>query len=295
MSAAFIINPVAGGRRRSMPPADRVALVGRALARHSAAGVVHLTKAAGHGRDLARQALADGCSPIVAWGGDGTINEVASQLIGTGTPLGIVRAGSGNGLARELGIPAAPDRAADVALGGPERMVDVGDIDGRPFLNVAGIGFDAAMAFEFNRLGSERRGPARYAWKILRAGFAFGATRYVIEADGHRVEVVALLVAIANLPQYGTNVVIAPGAKPDDGLLDVVIVESRGTLGRIGLAPRVFDRTIHKAHGVTVLPARKVTVTAAAPIVFHVDGEPHQGPATLEACIRPGSLIVKAP
>jgi diacylglycerol kinase (ATP) len=295
MPAAFIINPVAGGRRWSMPPAERVAVVERALARHSATGIVHLTKAAGHGRELARQALAGGCSPIVAWGGDGTINEVASQLIGSGTPLGIVRAGSGNGLARELGIPAAPDRAVEVALGGPERVVDVGEIDGRPFLNVAGIGFDAEMAREFNSLGGERRGAVRYTWKVLRGGFTFDATRYVIEADGRRVEVDALLVAVANLAQYGSNVVIAPGAKPDDGLLDVVIVETRGALGRLGLVPRVFDRTVHKAPGVTILPARQLRVTAAAPIAFHVDGEPYQGPATIEARIRPGSLVVKVP
>jgi diacylglycerol kinase (ATP) len=295
MPAAVIINPVAGGRRRSLPPAERVALVERALARRGTSGLVHVTEAPGHGRELARQAVADGCSPVVAWGGDGTISEVASQLMATGTPLGIVRAGSGNGLARELGIPAAPDRAIDIALGGRERVVDVGEIDGQPFLNVAGIGFDAAMALEFNRLGGERRGPLRYTWQVVRAAFGYAATRYVIEIDGRRVEANALLVAIANLAQYGSNAVIAPGAKPDDGLLDVVIVEQRGALGRIGLVPRVFDRTIHKAPGVTILPARTVAVRAAVPMAFHVDGEPHQGGVTLEACIHPGALIVRVP
>jgi diacylglycerol kinase (ATP) len=295
MPAAFIINPVAGGRRGSLLPAERVALVDRTLARHATTGVAHLTNAPGHGRELARQALADGCSPIVAWGGDGTVNEVASQLAGSGTPLGIVRAGSGNGLARELGIPAAPDRAVDVALGSRQRVVDVGEIDGQPFLNVAGVGFDAAMALEFNRLGGEWRGPLRYGWQVLRAGFTCTATHYVIDAGGRRVEADALLVAIANLAQYGSNTVIAPSARPDDGLLNVVIIEDRGVLGRLGLAPRLFDRTIHKAPGVTIVTAAAVTVRAAAPMVFHVDGEPHQGPATLEARIHPGSLIVKVP
>jgi diacylglycerol kinase (ATP) len=293
MPAAFIINPVAGGRRSGLSPEARVSLVERALRRHGRQGVVHLTKSAGHGRELARQALADGCSPLVAWGGDGTINEVASQVAGSGTPLGIVRAGSGNGMARELGIPADADRAIDIALGTHERVVDHGEVDGHPFLNVAGIGFDAAMAAEFNRLGGERRGPVRYLRLVASAFLRYSAVRYVIDVDGRRVEATALVVAIANLAQYGTGAVIAPEAKPDDGLLDVVIVEDRGTLGRIGLVPRTFDRTIHKAPGVTILPARHVTVRAASPIDFHVDGEPHRGAASVEARIRPASLIVR--
>jgi YegS/Rv2252/BmrU family lipid kinase len=272
-----------------------VALVERALARHGLSGVVNLTKAAGHGTELARQALADGCSPIVAWGGDGTINEVASQLAGSLTPFGIVRAGSGNGMARELGIPAAADRAIDIALGAREKVVDHGDIDGHPFLNVAGIGFDAMMARVFNGLGGERRGPLRYTVEVFRAAFHYEAVRYAIEADGRRLEVEALLVAIANLAQYGSNVVVAPGARPDDGLLDVGIIEGRGAMGRLGLAPRVFDRTIHKAAGVTLLRAADITVSCAGPIAFHVDGEPRDGGTTVRARIHPGSLTVRVP
>lgn len=293
MSAAFIINPVAGGRRRSLPPSERVALVASAIARLGATGDVQLTQAAGHGRELARQALADGRSPIVAWGGDGTINEVASQLVGTATPLGIVRAGSGNGLARELRIPADPERAIDIALCGKDRVVDVGEIAGRQFLNVAGIGFDASMAIQFNRLGGERRGPLRYSWQVARAALQYEGRRYVIEADGRRVESNAVVVAIANLAQYGSNAAIAPGAKPDDGLLDIVIIDDRGSLGRIGLFPRAFDRTIDKAPGVTILRAARVVVRADEPMVFHVDGEPHRGDTVLEACIRPGALVVR--
>jgi len=295
MRPAFIINPVAGGRRSSLPPAERIALVQRALTRHGVTADVQVTKAGGHGKQLAREALDAGRSPIVAWGGDGTINEVASQLVGTGVALGIVRAGSGNGLARELDIPISPDRAIDVALGSHQRLVDVGEIAGQHFLNVAGIGFDAAMALEFNRLGGERRGPIRYTIEVFRYGFAYRAVPYVVETDGQRIEAEMLLIAIANLAQYGANAVIAPKAKPDDGLLDVVIVEKRGTLGRLGLAPRVFDRTIHKAPGVTVLPTTRVSVRAHAPMAFHADGEPHRGGTCIEARIHPGALVVKVP
>jgi YegS/Rv2252/BmrU family lipid kinase len=254
---------------------------------------VEVTRAAGHGTDLARQAVADRCDLVVAWGGDGTINEVASELVSTGTPLGIVRAGSGNGLARELGIPAHPDQALDIALTGRDRAVDAGEIEGRRFFNVAGIGFDAVMAADFNRLGGERRGPIRYTGVVARALFGYSAAHYSIEVDGRRLETDALLVAIANLSQYGSNAVIAPGARPDDGLLDVMVIGKRGAIGRIGLVARAFNRTIDRAAGVTRLPATRVVVRADQPILFHVDGEPHQGGTTVEMHIIPAAIHVR--
>jgi diacylglycerol kinase (ATP) len=295
MPVAVIINPVAGGRRRGLPPVARVALARRAFDRHRVDGRVELTARAGHGTDLARQAVADGCRLVVAWGGDGTINEVASVLMGAGVALGIVRAGSGNGLAREMGIPRAPDAALEIALGGRDRTIDAGEIEGHRFLNVAGIGFDAAMAMAFNALGTERRGRLRYTLSATRAAFTYQPARYHIEADGQALDVEALIVAIANLPQYGSNAVIAPGARPDDGRLDVVVIENRGMLGRIGLVPRVFDRTIHKAPGVSILPAREVSVRCEGPMAFHVDGEPKPGGVLVRARVLPGALTVRVP
>jgi len=292
VSVAVIINPVAGGRR-SLAPEERVRLAEQALTRHRVAGRVEVTRAAGHGTELARQAILDGCALVVAWGGDGTINEVASELVGTGTSLGIVRAGSGNGLARELGIPSNPDRALDIALTGRDRAVDAGEIEGRRFFNVAGIGFDAAMADAFNRLGGERRGPIRYAGVVVRALFEYPAAHYAIAVDGQRIETDAVIVAIANLSQYGSNAVIAPGARPDDGLLDVMVIGKRGVAGRIGLVVRAYARTIDRAAEVTRLPATHVVVRADQPILFHVDGEPHQGGTTVEARIIPAAIRVR--
>jgi diacylglycerol kinase (ATP) len=292
MSVAVIINPVAGGRR-SLAPEERVRLAEQALARHRVRGRVEVTRAAGHGTELARQAVAERCGLVIAWGGDGTINEVASELVGTVTPLGIVRAGSGNGLARELGIPPDPHHALDVALTGRDRDIDAGQIEGRRFFNVAGVGFDAAMAADFNRLGGERRGPIRYTGVVARALFGYRAAHYSIDVDGQRLETEALLIAIANLSQYGSNAVIAPGARPDDGLLDVMVVGTRGVAGRIGLVVRAFNRTIDRAARVTRLPAMRVVVRAEQPIPFHADGEPHQGGTTVEARIHPAAIRVR--
>jgi YegS/Rv2252/BmrU family lipid kinase len=292
MPVAVIVNPVAGGRR-SLAPEERVRLAGQALRRHGLDGRVEITRAAGHGSELARQALADRCELVVAWGGDGTINEVASELVGTATPLGIVRAGSGNGLARELGIPPQPERALDIALTGRDRAVDAGTIEGRRFFNVAGIGFDAAMAADFNALGGERRGPVRYGRVVARSLLRYRAARYTIEADGRRVETDAFLVAIANLSQYGSNAVIAPGARPDDGLFDVMVVGERGVAGRIGLVVRAYTHSVDRAPGVTRLFAARVVVTGDRPIRFHVDGEPCQGGTTVDARVIPAAIRVR--
>jgi diacylglycerol kinase family enzyme len=149
------------------------------------------------------------------------------------------------------------------------------------------------MAADFNALGGERRGPLRYAAVVARALFGYRAARYSIVADGRHVDSNALLVAIANLSQYGSNAVIAPGARPDDGLFDVVVVGERGVLGRIGLVARAFNRTIDRAKGVMRLAAARVVVRADQPVLFHVDGEPHQGGTSVEARVIPSAIRVR--
>ncbi len=292
MDAIVIVNPVAGGRA-SLAPERRVAIAREALERAGVEGSVVLTERAGHGRGLARDAIEKGCRLVIAWGGDGTVNEVAGEVVGTEASLGIVRAGSGNGLARELGIAKRPDVALAAALTGREHAIDTGEMDGRLFLNIAGIGFDATMALQFNELGTERRGPLRYSVTVVRNVFAYRAARYRIELDGEQVEIRAILLAIANLPQYGSNAVIAPQAVPFDGLLDLVVIGDRGPLARVGLVPRLFDQSIAKAAGVAFRTARHLVVSSDAPMAYHVDGEVHRGGHRLEAAIRPQSLRVR--
>ncbi|MGE5360312.1 MAG: diacylglycerol/lipid kinase family protein [Bacteroidales bacterium] len=292
MTATVIINPVAGGRAR-LAPERRVAIAREALARAEMDGRVVVSERPGHGRDLAREAVASGCRVVVAWGGDGTVNEVAAELAGTEAALGIVRAGSGNGVARELGVPADPHRALLAALTGPEHAIDTGEIDGRFFLNIAGIGFDATMALQFNGLGTERRGALRYSATVFRSVFAYRAAQYRLELDGEVLESRALVLAVANLPQYGARAVIAPHAAPFDGMLDVVVIGDRGPLGRAGLVPRLFDQSIGKAGGVTLRTTRRVVVTSDEPMAYHIDGEPFRGGHRLEAAVRPASLRFK--
>src|SRR5438105_1427782 len=176
-SVAIIINPIAGGGSRGA--ADANARLAQAIADgFSVSAEVFVTDRTGHARELAKAAAGRGAELVMAWGGDGTINEVASALVGSDVALGIVPAGSGNGLARELGIDARPRIAIADALRATPRPIDVGDVEGRYFVNTAGVGFDAHVASRF--AVARRRGFLGYANITARALTSYVSLSYRI-------------------------------------------------------------------------------------------------------------------
>jgi YegS/Rv2252/BmrU family lipid kinase len=292
MRAAVIINPIAGLRLPGDSPERRMALARRMLARHAIEGAVWVTERAGHARELASRAVADGCDLVVAWGGDGTVNEVAVTLIHSPAALGVVPAGSGNGLARGLGLAVRPADALEKALTGSAHAIDVGEFGGRRFFNVAGVGFDAAVAARFNRQG-QVRGLLAYVRSIAPRFLSYGAVPCLIEADGERIAHSVLLVTIANCREFGGHAVIAPLARPDDGLLDLVVIPDRSPVDRLSLVPHVFAGTLDRAAGVLMRRVTSVRIVFERPQACHVDGEPHDGAAVVEARILPGALAVR--
>ena len=251
-----------------------------------------LTERHGHARDLAQAAVARGVRLVVAWGGDGTINEVASALAFTPVPLGLVPAGSGNGLARELGIDRRPDRAIADAIRAEPRTMDVGEIGGRLFVNLAGIGFDAHVAGLFNAPGNRHRGLTGYVSVAARALFTYRAAQYAITTEEERLDRRAFLVTIANSAQFGNGACIAPGARVDDGRLDLVIVEERSRLRTLVHVPRLFNGTANQMPGYTIQRIRHVTIACDRPMLFHVDGEPVEGGTELTGRVHPGALKI---
>jgi diacylglycerol kinase (ATP) len=288
---AIIINPVAGGGTRGA--ADANARMAQAIADGlSVSADVFVTERVGHARDLAKAAAARGAERVIAWGGDGTINEVASSLVGGAAALGIVPAGSGNGLARELGIDARPQRAIADALRATPRAIDVGDVDGRYFVNTAGVGFDAHVASRF--AGARRRGFLGYANITARALASYVPLTYRITLDGLPRDVRAVLVTLANSAQFGNGALIAPGARVDDGQLDLVVFEERSRFRTICGLPRLFNGTIERVRGCRITRIREAIIEADAPLTFHVDGEPVSGGSVLRARVHPGALRVAA-
>ncbi len=292
---AAIVNPVAGPVASRVSRSDAAALLARVCASAGLSFEVACTERAGHAGELAAGFQGRGFSPIIAWGGDGTVNEVGSALAFQDNALGIVPRGSGNGLARALGISLDPGRAVETAVCGVDRTIDVGQLGGRLFLNLAGIGFDAAVAAAFGQL--KGRGLRRYVRATLSTVVGYTPQDYRVTGDtgAELFHGPALLVELANGTQFGNGVTIAPHARLDDGRLDVVIVAPRGAARAMWGARRLFTGTIDRDPGVHMTTARRVTIDASHPMCFHVDGEVVQGGTTLEGVLRPAALRVRTP
>jgi diacylglycerol kinase (ATP) len=296
VSVAVIVNPISGTGGRPEIARQRVDRAAAELRRRGIDGSVDMSERPGHARELARDALDRGVRLVLAWGGDGTVNEVASVLAFSNAALGIVPSGSGNGLARELGIPFDPAAAFDVALrAGIDRIIDAGELDGHLFFNIAGIGLDARVALRFAAGGLVRRGFWRYLEIAVGELLTFAPDEHTITVDGASERVRALVIAIANGRQYGNGALIAPHAAPDDGKLDVVTVAQRPLPVTLAQLPRLFDGTVDRVRGVTTRRGETVEITSGRPVVFHVDGEPFAGGALVRATVRPGALRVRVP
>jgi diacylglycerol kinase (ATP) len=290
-----IVNPISGTGGRPELAQRRVAQAQAALSSRNVEGSVVLTEQPGHAPTLVREAVRNGATLVIAWGGDGTVNEVGSVLAFGDIPFAVIPSGSGNGLARELKIPLDATRAFTVAFGHSERVIDAGEIEGRLFFNVAGVGLDAQVAHEFALHGLQRRGFARYLEIAVQQLFAFRANDYTIVADGTLMRSRALIVALANGRQYGNGALIAPGARLDDGKLELVVVEERSAVKAIAQMPMLFAGWIARLRGVITVSVHDVTIASAGPLVYHVDGEPCVGGASIRVQIRPRALRVRVP
>jgi diacylglycerol kinase (ATP) len=295
MDVFAIVNPFSGAGADHDTAARRVAMLTTRFAEAGLAGCVHVTERPRHASELAAEALAMRARTILAWGGDGTLNEVGSIVAGTAAALAIVPAGSGNGFAREIGVPQDPRAAIEVAIGGRERRIDVGELDGRLFFNIAGIGFDAVVAELFNTRGQGRRGLGPYVRLALREAFRYRALRYSVVLDDEEIVSNALLIAFANGREYGNGIRLAPTARMDDGKLEALVVEDRSPMLRLWTARHLPLGTADKATRVTARSIVSATVRTEGDILYHLDGEIGRARGTVSVAIRPGLLKVKVP
>jgi len=264
------------------------------IAQHQLDASVVPTEHPLHATELARRALDDGCELVVAIGGDGTMNEVAAALVGTNAALGLIPCGSGNGLGRHLGIPGPGKGAFRALLGNHTRVIDTGSVDGHAFFNAMGLGFDAEISARFNAL--TRRGLPAYVRTSASTLFSYRSANYIIRAgDAAPVSSPAFIVAVANSDQYGNDCFIAPGAKVDDGLLDLTLLSRVNVWNAIPLALRLFAGKISGAASVTRLRAARFIIERPEPGFIHTDGEVRAAPATVEVRVLPGSLKIVVP
>jgi YegS/Rv2252/BmrU family lipid kinase len=245
------------------------------------------------GERLAREAVRSGADLVLASGGDGTITACAGGVAGSGVPLGVLPCGTGNLLARNLGLPLSLDEALSVALTGSDRRLDVGAANGRPFVVMAGIGFDAEMLD-----GADERLKARVGW----AAYVLSGLRHlrerpvrmVLRADsGPPRRRWASGVIVGNVGSLQGNVRLLPDAVPDDGVLDIAVLAARGWLGWLRLAADVLLR--RQTGRVAHLTCRELTVDAGRARPWEVDGEVAGSTRQLRVTLEPGSLLVRVP
>jgi YegS/Rv2252/BmrU family lipid kinase len=295
MRIVAIVNPVSGAGMDPLAASRRVTMIRDELKQRGLEADIHLTEAAGHARMLATAAASARADLVIAWGGDGTINEVGGGLRGSSTPLALIPAGSGNGLAGALGIPRDPRAAIAKAIDGRTQLVDVGLFAGKPFFNVAGVGFDAHIARLFNLRSRGRRGPIPYVVIGVREGCSYAGQEYRLALDGARPSrLKALLIAFANGSEYGMGMRIAPKAKLDDGLLDACIVYDRPVLARFRDARHLVFGSVERAPQMEMRAISRATLEANGPIEFHLDGETGViDSGRVEIAVEPGALAVK--
>lgn len=272
MDALFVVNPAAGGGRGK----ERFENIRQWAAAPGRTIQVAYTEEPGHARTLAQDAAAAGWERVVAVGGDGTVSEVAAGLAHTDTLLGVVPTGTGCDFARSTGIPL---RAQDALAGlwhAQPRPLDLGFLGERPFVNAAGLGFDAAVAEDVNRM--KKQGHATGTWTYLlgvgRMLRRFDAPQARVAIDGgpwntHKI----LLLTFANGSQYAGGMRIAPGAVVDDEHLDLVVVTAVRPSEVVPILPAVFlGRHVHHPK-VRIVPCTAVSVEVDRSVPMHCDGE----------------------
>lgn len=286
---ALLVNPTAGR--------GRGAKAGRVAAAHLAEAGLAVRELVGRdvreAADLAHEAVAAGADALVVVGGDGMVHLGLQAVCGSQIPLGVVPAGTGNDLARALGVPLRdPWAAAQLVVVGNLRTIDAGRSEGQWFAGVVAAGFDAKVNDRVNRMRWPR-GPRRYDLATLAELGVFRPIQYAMELDGVATTFEAMLVAVGNIPSYGGGLYITPEADPTDGLFDVLVVApvSKTTLVRV--FPRV-RRGTHLSHpAVSVRRACQVRLEAAG-VTAYVDGE-RLGPLPRTFEVVPHALHVFAP
>lgn len=290
---AFIINPNSGKRRRS---GELSGLVRSVFADSGKTVDVHLTKAAGHVRELAAEAVSRGCEGVIVAGGDGTINEALAPLAGTGKWLGIVARGSGNGFARELGLPL--DEAEAVRRLASMRVfdMDLGLANGEHFINAAGVGLDALIGHAFDRFGKKGpRGLLPYFFLAMKEYMRYKPPVLRFEGGGQFLDEAPLVLTFANGRQYGSEAKIAPTARFDDGMLTAVTVRCMPLYSLLYRMPSLFSGNLEANRFVSFLDVKEACLRIPGGAEYHLDGEPRPRTELLSVSCLHNSIKVLAP
>ena len=264
----FIINPIAGFRNKR----NFEKTIDKFFHNKNYEIIKHYTLYPSHAVNIAENYVKEDPVFIVAVGGDGTINEIARSLIETGSTLGVIPLGSGNGFARHFNIPFSSHKAFDTLIHGNEITIDVGYLNGRPFFCTAGIGIDAETGYYYSQY--THRGLISYALSFAKVFGWYKARKYSLEIDNELYDFDAFFINIANISQFGYNFYIAPKASTLDGYLDVVVIKKFPKFLSVFIGLRSFFGTIQNSRFVWHKQAKNVIIhTKEKENIIHIDGE----------------------
>jgi YegS/Rv2252/BmrU family lipid kinase len=288
MKRFFIINPKSGAGKDS-------SALKRAVAKHFKTAEIAVTQCRGHAKELAAKAVQEGCKQIIVAGGDGTVNEAVQSLAGAPVALGVMAFGSGNGLARELGCPLDNyDEVCKYILNAKQVRCDLGKANGEYFINLAGFGLEADIAWQFDKQGAKG---LRGKWPYFKIG-AKEFLNYVppcilVAVDGaapRRYHPITMV--FSNGRQYGSGFKIAPLASLSDGFLDMVIIDNTGILRLLAGLPNFFINGISPVEVRAFRKIKKAKIEVAGAFHYHVDGEPRDVKDLLKIEVEEGAITL---
>ena len=284
----FIINPISGFGKHDV--AERI--INDHLDISLFDCEILYTKAAGHASELCKEAVLQRCDIVAAVGGDGSVNEIGKALIGSETTMAIIPTGSGNGVARHLGIPVDLYNAIELINKLNTKKIDTVAINSETFIGMAGIGFDAHIAYEFSKFG--KRGFWSYFKLMFKEFFNYEEQEYELNIDGNTINRKAFFICFANSSQHGNNAAIAPQAIIDDGYIDICIIKKIPAYMIPVVIYQLYNKTIEKSSCVETRRCKEVTIKQNSTLV-HIDGEPLDLGKELYVKINPLSLEVIVP
>lgn len=251
------------------------------------------TEYSGHAKEIAKQGLANGFRYFIVVGGDGTINEVGSILKNQDAVLGIIPMGSGNGLAKHIGMSTAINKAINQLCNSSETRIDTLTINERFAVNVSGFGFDGYVAYRFNHHG--KRGLSTYTKIGLTEYFKYPLQEFEIHFDNQTKQVKKHMLVIANASQFGNAAIIAPTANLTDGIIEIVAVELPSILKIPGILYRLFTGKLKDNKYIQTYKCKSFIAKSPKPVHLHIDGESLEPVNEINVSVEPKSLIILTP
>jgi len=288
-TALFMVNKFSGGDYRP----DVEGLIIEQCKKLNIESTIEFTQSPGHATELAKSAVKQKLDFVFAVGGDGTVNEVAQGLLGSQVAMGILPKGSGNGLARHLGIPMSFKESLAIIPLHREQMIDTLAVNGKLSVNVSGIGFDGHVAGLF--ANKANRGLIGYAKLVLKEFLSFQSFEAEVAMNGNSFQSTSFIIALANSSQFGNNARVAPKASVCDALMDVCFIKKVPMWHAAGFAGKMFTGNLGHSRFVEIIKTKKITIDLNRSMAYHIDGEAMAAADKFIVELKPASLKVLIP